>query len=91
MASWYSEHPVVSTVLWLMGSTVTSLDGEEDDQKPKRCLSWRDEHDGSPIAEYMSTPQGPRPVVKFNNGEDKESMPRMKSLPALPRSDSVSS
>jgi hypothetical protein len=91
MASWYSEHPVVSTVLWLMGSSATSLEGEDDDQgKPKRCLSWKDEHDGGPIAEYMSTPKSPQPTVKFSNGEEKEHMPRMRSLAALPRSDSSS-
>ena len=47
---WFSRHPVVSTVLWLIG-------GETDPNnlnKPPSAskLSWKDEHGGS-IAEYI--------------------------------------
>jgi hypothetical protein len=87
-SSWYTDHPVVSTVLWLMGSP-TSLD-EEEEQKPTRCLSWKDEHDGGPIAEYMSAPKSPQIGVNFSNVEEpaNSSMSRKQSLPALPRNDS---
>lgn len=93
MSSWYSEHPVVSTVLWLMGNTVP-IEEEEEPKKPARCLSWKDEHDGSPIAEYMTTPKNPPNEVRFGKIEEKtqqdrdNTMSRMQSLPALPRTDS---
>lgn len=89
MTSWYSDHPVVSTVLWLMGSSSNIEIEDEEEKKPTRCLSWRDEHDGSPIAEYMTSPHSPRPEVKFTNVEESnKSISKKKSLPALPRSDS---
>lgn len=89
MSSWYSDHPVVSTVLWLMGGTNNNDIEEDEEKKPTRCLSWRDEHDGSPIAEYMTSPKIPRTEVKFNNAEEaNKSISKKKSLPVLPRSDS---
>lgn len=95
MSSWYSDHPVVSIVLWAMGSTIPIEEEEEEEQKkPSRCLSWKDEHDGSPIAEYMTTPKNPRMnEVRFNKVEESNlnkdsTIGRKKSLPALPRTDS---
>ena len=72
MSSWYSEHPVVSIVLWAIGSSIPiEEDEEEGNKKPSRCLSWKDEHDGSPIAEYMTTPKTSRiNEVRFNKGEE---------------------
>jgi hypothetical protein len=91
MSNSWTEHPLVSTVLWFMGSTTSLEEEEEEEKKPTRCLSWKDEHDGGPIAEYMSSPQSPQMGVNFSNAEEKDNssvMSRKHSLPALPRSDS---
>lgn len=80
---WYDQHPVVSTVLWLIGGIskspeLSSPKSENGGKIPRNNsrLSWADEHDGE-IAEYI----GPEP----NRSEKKEKkassmMPRQTSL-----------
>jgi hypothetical protein len=58
---WFEQHPVVSTVLWLIGGITKSPElpcppeGGESGKIPRTNsrLSWKDEHDGE-IAEYIS-------------------------------------
>ena len=75
MANWYTEHPVVSTVLWLMGSAHEIVEDEDDNPKissKSRTLSWKDEHDG-PIAEYLGSPKATE-VVRSSNKKTKETV-----------------
>jgi hypothetical protein len=80
---WFEQHPVVSTVLWLIGGIskspeLSSPKCESGGKIPRTNsrLSWKDEHDGE-IAEYISH--------DANRSEKKEKkrvsmMPRQTSL-----------
>ena len=53
---WFEKHPVVSTVLWLIGGMSKSpeLPNNENIPRTNSRLSWADEHDGQ-IAEYIGS------------------------------------
>lgn len=86
---WYEQHPVVSTVLWLIGGITKSPEHpspkSESGKIPRTNsrLSWKDEHDGE-IAEYISHDD----KINRNDENKKEkekkqvnfTMPRQKSL-----------
>ena len=55
--SW-SAHPVVSTVLWMLGhDTKVSRAARNEENNRSSALSWRDDHGGH-IAEYILEIQG---------------------------------
>ena len=103
MANWYSDHPVVSTVLWLLGSDpelIESIDNNPKISSKSRTLSWKDEHDG-PIAEYLGSPKTTTNVrekksinykegvtLKKKNESDDTHFSRKQSLTMMPPNDS---
>lgn len=51
--NWFAKHPLIATVLWIMGTAVEktpSTDSEEE--RKSSSLTWKDDHGGH-IAEYM--------------------------------------
>ena len=53
---WFSKHPVISTVLWLIGNPENEND-EHHDSTGK--LTWKD-HDGASLADFVSDVQPKR-------------------------------
>ena len=56
---WFNDHPIVSTVLWILGHDMTKQQKriESDENKSPSLLSWKDDHGGH-IAEYIQEVQG---------------------------------
>lgn len=87
---WYDQHPVVSTVLWLIGgitktpelplSPTDKIDSSKIPRTNSR-LSWKDEHDGE-IAEYISHDAKEKNSVSL--------MSRKKSMSQVSSPDSLS-
>jgi hypothetical protein len=93
--NWYTEHPVVSTVLWFLGTPAApEIEQEDEPKKPTRCLSWKDEHDGGPIAEYCTSPNSINTNEKLglkapkNSLKEDANISRKQSLTTLPRNES---
>lgn len=55
-ASLWLKHPVISTVLWMIGSTEEENETEAID--PSNRLTWSDDH-GASLAEFVNTIQSP--------------------------------
>ena len=49
---WFSKHPVVSTVLWLLKLGTGVADDEMQKEPSVSRLSWKDEHGGN-IADFI--------------------------------------
>lgn len=62
--SWLKKHPVVSTVLWILGTDIKNSPKTESDDSRPNTLSWRDDHGGH-IAEYIDHVQ--RKEANSNN------------------------
>mmetsp|Transcript_24109 Transcript_24109/g.40960 ORF Transcript_24109/g.40960 Transcript_24109/m.40960 type:complete len:188 (-) Transcript_24109:464-1027(-) len=96
---WYEQHPVVSTVLWLIGGITKSPElpspKSESGKIPRTNsrLSWKDEHDGE-IAEYISHDDKRNRNVESKEKKEKKQvsikMPRQKSLAEVGSSNIVS-
>ena len=56
---WFNGHPIVSTVLWILGHDMSKQQKriESDETKSPSLLSWKDDHGGH-IAEYIQEVQG---------------------------------
>lgn len=56
---WFNDHPIVSTVLWILGHDMSRQQKiiETDENKSPSLLSWKDDHGGH-IAEYIQEVQG---------------------------------
>ena len=54
---WFSKHPVISTVLWLIGNPENENENEQHDSTGK--LTWKD-HDGASLADFVSDVQPKR-------------------------------
>jgi hypothetical protein len=56
---WFNDHPIVSTVLWILGHDMSKQQKrlESDGNKSPSLLSWKDDHGGH-IAEYIQEVQG---------------------------------
>ena len=50
---WFNSHPVVATVLWVLGADMRDNDSKIGDKRS--TLSWRDDHGGR-IVEYQESP-----------------------------------
>ena len=80
---WHDQHPVVSTVLWLIGGITKSpspaLPADREGKIPRNNsrLSWKDEHDGE-IAEYIG--HNEETGVEKKEKKSVSIMPRQTSL-----------
>jgi hypothetical protein len=56
---WFNQHPVVSTVLWVLGAEAVK-DKQIVESEKNNTLSWRDDHGGSigSVLEYVEKIQG---------------------------------
>lgn len=50
--AWYDKHPVVSAILWILGTEIQQSPASGEDTKASTTLSWKDDHGGH-IAEYI--------------------------------------
>jgi hypothetical protein len=73
----WNDHPVVSTVLWMLGGTSVLKKVESTDSNSKLAshLTWKDENGGH-IAEYISVVQGK--AAGSHNILIEETTPRLK-------------
>ena len=85
--SWYAQHPLVSTFLWVLGNTSTEVSPELTSQHNSSSrLHWKDEFDGdicSAIIEDSDMINSPP-----NKNGTKGCMERQGSSTALKRSES---
>lgn len=61
----WGEHPVVSTVLWLLGHDMNKQRASEEESRANNILSWKDDHGGH-IAEYFLEVQDKTPATSSN-------------------------
>lgn len=67
---WFVKHPLIATVLWIVGADLQPLQNDNPEQTPDDArlnkLSWRDDHGGN-IAEYLGQVQK---GSKFSEGKN---------------------
>jgi hypothetical protein len=86
--TWYTQHPLVSTFLWVLGNHGSSVSAENlqpmSQQNSNSRLHWKDELEGSSICEDMEAEQvdgtPPRRVVSATALKHSESGKHMGSF-----------
>jgi hypothetical protein len=79
---WFNDHPIVSTVLWILGHDMSKQQKriESDGNKSPSLLSWKDDHGGH-IAEYIQEVQGKTSAnsdVTESDGSESNSLQRLR-------------
>lgn len=77
---WFNDHPIVSTVLWILGHDMSRQQTriETDGNKSPSLLSWKDDHGGH-IAEYIQEVQGKTSAATdITESDGSESSKRLK-------------
>lgn len=79
---WFNDHPIVSTVLWILGHDMSKQQKriESDGNKSPSLLSWKDDHGGH-IAEYIQEVQGKTSAntdVSESDGSENNSLQRLR-------------
>ena len=49
---WFNQHPVIATILWILGTEEQKAPTEVEYNSKENILSWKDDHGGH-IAEFM--------------------------------------